>query len=85
MPNQIVDQQSPPAHPQTFAHKLCQLLFVKMMGEKAATDQIESAIGERQGQRIGYNAVIAPTEIFSGKMRACPIQQRHIQLNPATR
>jgi hypothetical protein len=47
MPNEVIDQQSAPAHPQTFARKLCQLLFVQMMGKKAATYQVEGSIGER--------------------------------------
>ncbi len=57
MPNEVVDQQSTPTDPQTFAHELGQLLLVEMMSEKAATDQIEGAIVERQGERVGYNAV----------------------------
>jgi len=57
MPNEVVDQHGPAAHPQTFAHKLSQLLSIQMMGKKAATHQVEGSVAERQGKRIGHHAV----------------------------
>ena len=55
-----------------------------MMGKEAAAHQIEGAVAERQSKRIGHNTVIPSGAIgcsmtFSGKMRARPIQQRHIE------
>jgi len=80
MPNEVVDQQSTPAHPQTFAHKLGQLLLVEVMGKKAAAHQIEGPVAERQSQRVGHDAVIS-----TGKMRSRPIQERHIERDSASR
>ena len=90
MPNEVVDQHRTPADSQTFACKFGQLLLVEMMSEKAATHQIEGSIAERQGEGIGHNAMIRPRTIgwgmiFHGKVRPCPVQQRHIERDPASR
>ena len=54
MPDEVIDKQRSPAHPQTLAHKLCQLLRTQMMRKKAATHQIECSVAERQSKRIGH-------------------------------
>ena len=61
-------------------HELRQLLGAQVMREEIATHQIESAVAERQGQRIADNAMSS-----RGKMRPLPVEQRHIERDPAPR
>jgi hypothetical protein len=61
-----------------------------MVGKKTATDQIKRSIGERQGERVGYNSLTTweaslSAAIVCGKVRAGPIQQGNLQGDSAPR
>jgi hypothetical protein len=96
MPNQVVNQQRPPAHAQTFSHELSQRACIEMMREKTATHQIEGIIGKRQGECVGYNAAVSRKMIsvcaitigspmMIRKMRSRPVQQRDVECDSMSR
>ena len=64
MPNEVVDQQSTPADPQTFLNELRHLRYVEVMDEKVATHYIEGSVVEWHGQPVGHNAMIPPRVIW---------------------
>ena len=78
MPNQIVDQHRPPAHPQTFAHELRQLRAGSDDARKGC-NLPDRKLHRRNGKASASPTLTASMISVSGKMRLCPVQQGYIE------
>ncbi|HTS06016.1 MAG TPA: hypothetical protein VMP68_10575, partial [Candidatus Eisenbacteria bacterium] len=63
MPNQVVDHESMPAHPQRFGSKLPQLLWLQMMCEQTAADHIEGGIAEGKSESVGSQGSVSRAQV----------------------
>lgn len=80
MANQIVNQDCNPANPQRFISETHHVLRRKVMGKNTARNQIKTAVGKGERQRVSGDRMGSVASLF--QMRACPIEERDLELNP---
>src|ERR1700691_4941821 len=88
MPDDIVDQKSPPAHAQTLSYEFGQSVRIQMVRKKVAAHQIKGSVRERQRQCVGNNQTTfgggSLAVAAARKMRASAVEQGYIQRDAAT-
>ena len=65
MADEIIDQDRAAADAQRFLGKLFEFRGLEMMGEQAATDQIEAVVGEGKCERIGDDRAVSAEQVES--------------------